>query len=129
MVFYRSPLSTPEPSKPARTSSPRLYASSAAADLAAASEALATPAKPEPIGIYGSVTTADIAASVRAALSQTEEGARVVLSSEDFTFVREPGSDSAGEADRVKTLGNFQVDVQVKGGGTVRRVVTVEAQT
>ena len=131
LVFYKPPLSIPEPSKPVRASSAsqsRLYPSSAAADLAAASEALAEPARPEPIGIYGSVTTADIATSVRAALSQTEEGARVVLGPEDFTIIKDEGSDSAVEADRVKTLGNFQVDIQVKGGGIIRRVISVEAQ-
>lgn len=79
------------------------------------------------IPIYGSVTTADIAESVKALLAETEDGARVVLGADDVKIVRtEEGSDA--ETDRFKTLGEFQVEVQVKGGGAVTKTVHIKAQ-
>ena len=98
---------------------------SAAADLAAAS---APQPKLQPTAIFGSVSSSDIAESVKALLSETEEGARVVLGPEDITIIREKGEESDVEADRLKVLGEFEVAIQVKGGDAVRRRISIRAQ-
>ena len=131
--FYRIPISNPESEKAPTNIPKRNYqdsVSSAAADLAAASE---PEPQPQMIPIFGSVSTAEIAASIKAVLSLKadsgdEEAARVVLNADDITVVHEDGADSTSEAGRIKALGNFAIDIQVKGGESVRRTVRVKAQ-
>lgn len=86
--------------------------------------------KPGPvaIAIYGSVSTADIAASIKDILAMDEVGARVVLGPEDVTIVNTKHDEHGGEADRIKALGNFDIEVRVKGGEAVRRTVRVQPQ-
>lgn len=130
--FYRTPISTPEPEKPTYTLkwNDQDFVGSAAADLAAASE---LEPKPQIIPIYGSVSPAEIAASIKALLglkaeSGDEEAARVVLNADDVIIVQEDMADSTGEAGRIKALGDFAIDIRVKGGEPVRRMVRVKAQ-
>lgn len=73
-----------------------------------------------------------MAESMKAILARTREGARVVIRAEDITIVR--GEDDGSghqnqgiEVDRLKTLGDFQVEVRVKGGERVVRTVSVKA--
>lgn len=74
--------------------------------------------------IYGSVTTADIAENIRAVLAEDDVGARVVLTSDDITFVEE-----GEEKDRVKHLGVFEIDIRIKGAtDNIRRTIKVNAQ-
>ena len=80
------------------------------------------------MAIYGSVSTADIAASIKAALAMDEEGARVVLGPEDVIIVSGKGDEDGGEADRIKNLGEFEIDVRVKGVEAIRRIVRVQPQ-
>ncbi len=88
---------------------------------AAAAEA---PAKPAKVSIYGSVSTTDIATSLTAILAEDEAGSRVVLTPEDISFV-----EVTDEADRVKHLGVFQIEIKLNGAADpVRRQVTVSAQ-
>jgi ribosomal protein L9 len=135
VIFYRTPISTsvedmPEP-PPSR---PRRAASSAAAELDAASEPLPKPPKPQSAKIFGSVSTADVADSFKAVLDQTEEGSRVVLGAEDIKFLGTEQMEAAEsqetgiEGGRIKALGDFQVEARVKGGDTVIRTVSVRAQ-
>ena len=98
---------------------------SAAADLAAASEPVP---KPQPAAIYGSVSTQDIASAVKAVLALDSEGARVVLGAEDVSFVQNAEAEGGADTDRVKTLGDFEVVLTVKGGSTITRIVRVHAQ-
>lgn len=91
------------------------------------------PPKPQLVSIFGSVSTADIAESVKAVLGQTTEGARVVIGSEDIAIVQQKDGDfehqgKGIEGDRLKALGDFQVEVRVKGGEAVVRTVSVKAQ-
>ncbi len=79
----------------------------------------------ELVAIYGSVSVADIAEQVKAVLAATEEGARVVLGPEDIKIIRNEGQDAQAEADRIKMLGDFRVDIRVKGGDVVRRTVRI----
>ena len=127
IIFYRSPITDAEPNTP-ESPTPRRAASPAAAVLDAASE----PLKSSLATIYGSVSTADIVESMKALLSQTEEGARVVLAAEDVKILVPEGveaQDVGIEGDRVKALGEFQVEARVKGGEAVVRTVSVKAQT
>lgn len=82
---------------------------------------------PKPNPIYGSVTTADIAESINALLAETEEGAKVVIGAHDVKIIRTE-EESDGETDRLKTLGDFQVEIHVKGGGPVARTISIKAQ-
>ena len=126
MLFYRKPIADAAP--PARQPLPsdgsaRSSVTSAAADLAAASEPL--PVK-EPPSIYGSVSTADVAAAIRALLAgdadADADASRVVLGAEDITFARP----SNGGDDRVKRLGSYEVIIKLKGADqSVRRQVLI----
>ena len=134
LEFYRTPIANPEPEtrkeqQPARPFRRNQAASAAAADLAAFEDSMPKPqAEPQVVAIYGSVSTADIAESVKAVLAETEEGARVVLSAEDITITTEQAPVPGAEADRLKALGEFKVDIRVKGGEAVRRFISVKAQ-
>ncbi len=75
-------------------------------------------------GIYGSVSTADIAANLKAILAEDEDGMRVVLSPENISFVAE-----TSEKDRVKHLGIFEVEIRVDGApDAIRRTIRVNAR-
>ena len=138
LIFYRTPISTPEEDTPELPPSrPRRAASPAAAELDAASEPLPKPPKPpkpQLAPIFGSVSIADVADSFKTVLDQTEEGSRIVLGAEDIRFLeKEQHKDSESqetgiEGDRIKALGDFQVEAKVKGGNTVIRTVSVRAQ-
>ncbi|KAI9815259.1 MAG: hypothetical protein M1827_002739 [Pycnora praestabilis] len=129
LEFYRQPIAVPlhdQPRPQSTTRSSQRAINSAAADLAAASEPLL---KSESVGIYGSLSTMDIAASIKAILAESEEGSRVVLSSEDISFVRDDKVDEGVEVDRVKHLGEFEIEIRPKGAlEVVKRAVTIIAQ-
>ena len=81
--------------------------------------------------IFGSVSTGDIAESIKAVLAQTKEGARVVIGPEDISILKrdeETYEEKGIEGDRLKALGDFQVEVRVKGGDPVVRTISVKAQ-
>jgi ribosomal protein L9 len=76
------------------------------------------------IGIFGSVSTYDIATKIRTILARDTTGSRIVLGPEDITFAVE-----SEESDRVKNLGTYEVHIKVKGADeAVRRTITVNAQ-
>lgn len=80
-------------------------------------------AKPKDISIYGSVSTADIANSIKEALAENEEAARVVISEGDVRFLN-PKDDS--DTTRVKHLGDYGIEITLKGAETsVTRTVKV----
>jgi hypothetical protein len=115
--FYRTPISTAT-SLPQRHSHP-IPASSAIS--VAAQEAV--PLAPGKKNIYGYVTTADIAANLKAVLAENDEGARVIISPEDIIFVEDQE-----EKDRVKHLGVFEIVIRVKGAtNDIRRTIKVNA--
>lgn len=118
--FFRPPiLSTPRP----RRELPQAV-SSAAADLAAASEPTPTL---EPVAIYGSVSTADVATIIKALLAKVPDGSRIVLTAEDISF-EGVGEHPDVEGDRLKRLGEFDVKIAFKGvPQTVMRKVVVRA--
>ncbi|KAL2067317.1 hypothetical protein VTL71DRAFT_1741 [Oculimacula yallundae] len=122
--FYRSPIALP-PTQRLSPSIPASSAISAAAASAAAAEASRSGAgKSTRRGIYGSVSTSDIAANLKAILAEDEEGVRVVLSHEDISFVEE-----TEDKDRVKHLGIFDIEIRLEGSpDVVRRTIQINAQ-
>ena len=133
IIFYRTPIPEPEPQSQEPPPRPRRAASSAAADLDAASDPLPQPAKPQLTTIFGSVSTAEIAESIKAVLVESKDGARIVLGAEDITILQDKSKgreqqDEGIDGDRLKALGDFQVEARVKGGDPVLRTVSVRAQ-
>jgi hypothetical protein len=66
-------------------------------------------------------------ANLKAILAEHEDGARIVLSADDVTFVGtlEDGDDKS----RVKHLGIYQIDIALKGGSDVlKRTIKISAQ-
>lgn len=93
---------------------------SGAASILAAAE---RPSKHAPTSIYGSVSTADILSSIRNDLARNDEAARIVLTEEDVRIVNLAEGDETG---RVKRLGDFEVDIRIKGAEEpLKRIVRV----
>ena len=61
-------------------------------------------------------------------LGQDDLGARVVLAAEDISLTKGESNESSIESDRLKALGDFEIEIRVKGGDAVRRSVSVRAQ-
>ena len=80
---------------------------------------------PTKTSIYGSVSTNDIAGNLKAILAEDSRGALVVFASENITFVEQTSDDK----DRVKHLGIFDIEIQLKGApDVVKRTIQVHAQ-
>ncbi|MCJ1444269.1 MAG: hypothetical protein MMC23_004770 [Stictis urceolatum] len=83
--------------------------------------------------IYGSVSVQDILVSIKellalkAAEKAHEDAARVVLSPEDIKIVQAEVKEVDIEADRVKMLGDFDIEIHVKGAEMVRRKIRIHA--
>ncbi|KAH7139296.1 hypothetical protein B0J11DRAFT_546762 [Dendryphion nanum] len=119
LVFYREPIDQSQ-----ITSTPR-YGATGAADVLTAA-AMSSKSKSLVDGIYGSVSTADIAASIKAALAHNDEAARVILTEQDIHFQDGQGG---GDVTRVKQLGTFKVEVVVPGADySITRTVRVRAK-
>jgi hypothetical protein len=117
--FVRTPLKTTQ-ALPKRMS-PSLPAK-AAVSIAAGGK---TSIKPLQTGIYGSVSTTDIALQLKSSLAKHERGTLIGISPEEITFV-----DELEDASRVKHLGDFQIDIKLKGAPTaIRRTVRVSAES
>ena len=79
-----------------------------------------------PIAIYGSVSTTDIANNIKEYVAYNDEASRVTLSDNDIRFV---GVSELEESTRVKHLGEYEIEISIKGTeGRVRRKVQVLAQ-
>lgn len=112
-------LTPPAPEKPAPASKKDRGFSNAAADLLAAQTA--PPPAPassasSAIPIFGSVSTADVANRITHLLSDDQEASRIVLGADDVRFVNvSVEGPAAHETDRVKHLGEYQIQVRIKG--------------
>lgn len=117
--FFRTPIVVD--AAPTQKRSPSLPATSAISEAAGGNQPAVVDTKKS---IYGSVSTSDIASSIRAILTEDSEGSRIVLGPEDITFAVE-----VEDKDRVKHLGTFEVDIRVKGSpSAVRRTIRVNSQ-
>lgn len=74
------------------------------------------------------MSVVDIAEKVRIALGATDEGARVVIEPEDIKIMDSERRGAEAEGDRIKVLGDFAVEIRVKNGVEVRRIVRISAQ-
>lgn len=66
--------------------------------------------------------------SIKTLLAEDEESAMVVVGSEDIRIVGDVGEDAGVEGDRLKAIGDFLIEIRVKGGKPVQRTVSVRAQ-
>ena len=74
-----------------------------------------------------------MADSIKAVLAETTRGSKVVIRAEDIRIVQDGDDESKNrdrgiEGDRLKALGDFQIEIRVKGVETVVRTVCVKAQ-
>ncbi len=116
--FYRSPKTSPAQEAGSPTAS---QGSSPGAETKSTSQPAIT-------GIYGSVSTADIASSIKALLAESEDGSRVVVTPEDITLGDGLSRDEDGE-DRLKQLGDFKIEISLKGASErLSRIVRVLPQ-
>lgn len=122
LEFYRIPI--PDPEREISRESQPLPIGDGSLDTDSAADSVRR-GRADLVPIYGSVTTMDVAEQVKALLGETEEGARVVLGAEDITILNYGGEKVNDEADRLKMLGDFPVDIRVKNGEAVRRTVSV----
>lgn len=133
-----TPAPAPAPTPAAKPAAPKARqnsVSSAAADLLAARS---MPVKPSSVptstasttAIYGSVSTADVANSIKAVLAENDEAAKIVFAEDDVRFVNVSlDGQAAIETDKLKNLGEFEVEVRIKGVDTpVRKTVRVLPQ-
>ena len=117
--FYRVPVAVAD--TPQKRVSPSIRFNSV---ISAAAAEVKDAEKPEITNIYGSVTTMDIVANLKAILAEDEEGVRVVLSPENVSFVEETSRKNS-----VKHLGIFEIDIKLDGvPEAIRRTIRVNAQ-
>jgi len=70
------------------------------------------------------VSSTDVASAIRAVLQAKELAGRIVLEDSDIRFIRADTGEDA--ADRVKQIGEYDVEVKVKGHEeAIRRKVRV----
>ena len=75
--------------------------------------------------IYGSVTIQDVLTVIRGAMGEDEDAKSVALHEGDLKFVDLPQSEDS-DTDRLKHLGDFTVEIKVKGAEDgVRKIVGV----
>jgi hypothetical protein len=83
-----------------------------------------TSIKPLQTGIYGSVSTTDIALHLNSSLANHEKGSLIRISAEEITFV-----DELEDPSRVKHLGDFKIDIKLQDSpNTVRRTIRVKSE-
>ncbi|THW51962.1 hypothetical protein D6D21_01226 [Aureobasidium pullulans] len=114
---------TPETPAPVKRERPF---SSAAADLLAAQTAAPSKASSSSAtSIYGAIYPADVVSRITHILSENQEASRIVLGTDDVKFVNLL-SQEAADADKIRHLGDFKIEVRVKGGEVpVERLVRV----
>ena len=124
--FYRQPIME---ELEVKSPEPLIEGTGAAADLMAARRAAAKPlVKAGPTPIYGSVSALDVLQAVRATMARNDEAARVVLHEEDIHFVDLPQTEHS-EAGKVKHIGDFTVEIKVRGVDAVtKRTVRIIPQ-
>ena len=87
------------------------------------------------MSIFGSVSTSDIADNLRAvlALEAAKEGgiqdaARVVLTAADVRIVPSEQQIESIEGTRIKAIGDFDIEIVVRGAESVKRKVRIAAE-
>lgn len=129
MVFYKTPiLAAPEPEAPPAAEPLGNSINAIGGQVLIAQQQRTPEPKNRITKIFGSVSTADIVDAIKAVLAEDEEGARVVLSPGDIVVDEEADEERGVEADRLKALGEWKVEIRLKGVEPIRRTVSVRAQ-
>jgi hypothetical protein len=112
LVFYRKPIPAPAPPPQAPSISP----------LVASANAPTTHDRNTPLAIFGSVSATDIVGHIKGLLVEDADGSRIILGPENIRFLG-----LAEDADRIKALGRWEVEVSPGGTGLepVRKVVEI----
>lgn len=125
--FYRQPIAEERTAdEPAPAPDAPQFGGIAGELMAARTKAPKT-AREGPQAIYGSVSVSDVLVALRAAMGTNDEASRVVLNEDDVRFVNLPELEGA-EAGRVKHIGDFEVEVKIRGAEAVLRTVKVVPQ-
>ncbi|KAL1838389.1 hypothetical protein VTJ49DRAFT_2701 [Mycothermus thermophilus] len=117
LTFHRKPIpAPPAPTRPAV--SPLIASGSTIADTERKQAA--------PLAIYGSVSADDIISYIKELLVSDVEGSRIVLEPEQIRFLG-----LSEDADRIKELGRFEIEISTGGTGLepVRKVVEILPST
>ena len=69
------------------------------------------------------MSTTDIAFTIKELLAQSEKGRTAIIGVEDIKVLEDVGEGVEGE--RLKALGDFEIEVRVKGGEAIRRIASV----
>lgn len=127
LQFYRIPIRNPQREISDDESQPS-QSEEHGSDTDSTADSVVHRRQAHSVPIYGSVSTTDIAERVKAILRETKGGERVVVGADDITILNSNGEEVEQEADRLKMMGDFLVDIRVKKGDTVRRTVRILAQ-
>ncbi|KAH6636754.1 alcohol acetyltransferase-domain-containing protein [Chaetomium tenue] len=113
LIFHRKPIPVPAPPPPTQSISPL---------VASANAETAQDHNNAPLAIYGSVSATDIVAHIKGLLLNDAEGSHVILGPENIHF-----QGLVEEADRIKALGRWEIEISVGGTGLepVRKVVEI----
>lgn len=113
LTFHRKPIPAP-----AAAAAPELEKPNKVSPLLASNIQIDEP-EPNPTtepasdkAIFGSVSTADVLAVMKAALKSDRDGAKIPLETKDLRFL---GLGKGDGADRVKSLGWWEVEITVPG--------------
>ena len=66
--------------------------------------------------------------SIKALLAEDGDGARVVLGPEDLRIAEDASEELGIEADRLKALGEYKIEIRLKGVEPITRAVSIKAQ-
>lgn len=132
LVFYRVPIGNPklEAEQPREPVGSSINAIGGGGEQIPQEQDAPATTTPEATRIFGSVSVADMVDSIKAVLAEDEEGARVVLGPEDISIMEEEefDGDLDGDEYRIKALGEYKIEIRLKGVEPVRRVVSIRAQ-
>jgi len=64
--------------------------------------------------IFGSVTSADVIVAIRDFIKDNDQASRIVLVEDDVRFIKNDQLED-DTSDRIKELGDFEVQISVKG--------------
>lgn len=127
LEFYRQPIAE-EKEVEKQPEVARIQFKGAAGDLLASRPPVVDRSKQKPQGIYGSISSHDVLMAVRAAMAENDEAARVVLQESEIRLI-DPATEDGAEAGKVKHIGDFVVEIRVRGAEeVVHRTVRVLPQ-
>jgi len=76
-----------------------------------AQESGSAEAAPAGTSIFGSVSTSDVATSIKALLASTELAGRIILNDDDIHFT----DSEVASAGKIKQVGEYEIEIRVKG--------------